>query len=611
MSYTDLNDPMNMGKEKNLLIQFDKISLVDAPEIPYVPLLFSIERDKVKSREELYGISSILKPLLSKISQSKITDIEIFEGLLYSFSPINEFGISVYINPEYFESIYSQVDLERLVGYTLLSTNPLSKYIAGKEGFEVKYVENIAIVPLDFVYFQDFEFTLNNYIRKGLFVYEFSPFDSDDYEVVKQICKMFDIEIVNKKDPFSWILLTHVDFTTSAEVWIRNNIPLVKMGKFPSFTLHLGAVVKSEYQNDYNRQHGELYTKHLIKYFALMAFAQLSDTYSEIKPFIYNLQVNSDYSVTLNLPSISLIREFSNTFDSIYDNANVLLAKNLNEAIIKRYIISNVDPDSYPISISGEGQEIIIHRSPLANTYPSPFDFSEENMIKSAKELEDKMKIFYRTCHDNLEPVSLEEINNMKLEDLLNLIPITENNITYCFSKETIEKVDSNPLTRTPLSEEIKQRFEKMEYGLRGYFDVGILFGLYSNDTDQVVDYSKFGLTQVVRIPVEAEHRKLYGNLFLVKVLFADGTESDLFEISLPTVNLEKIDELKYTVDKLWNSGFFLNAWLKFLLHSDEYEEKNFFVFINKDILLHAKDSIYDGEKALNFLNVELKLLAN
>ena len=608
MAYTDLNDPMNVG-EKEAKIQFDKISLVDASEIPYVPLLFSIERDKVKSGEELYGISSILKPLLSKISQSKITDIEIFEGLLYSFNPINEFGISVYINPKYFESIYSQVDLERLVGYTLLSTNSLSKYIAEKEGFEVKHVENIAIVPLDFAHFQDFEFTLNNYIRKGLFAYEFSPFDSDDYEVVKQICKMFDIEIVNKKNVFSWILLTHVDFTISPEVWIRNNIPLVKMGKFPAFTLHLEAVAKSEYQNDYNRQHGELYTKYRIKYFALMVFAQLSDKYPEIKPFIYNLRINADYSVTLNLPSISLTPEFSNIFDSIYDNANVLLAKDLNEAIIKKYIISNVDSDSYPIIFSDEGktQQIIIHRSPLASSYPSPFDFSAQNMMKSAKELEDKMRIFYQTCHDNLEPVSLEEINNMRLEDLLHLIPITENNVTYCFSKETIEKVDSNPLTRTPLSEETKQKFEKLEYGLRGYFDVGVLFGLYSaEEGEEIADYSKFGLTQVVRIPVEAEYRDLYGNLFLVKVLFSDGTESDLFEISLPTVNLEKIDELKNAVDKLWNTGFFLNPWQKFLLSSDQHEEKNFFVFVNKEILMHAKDSIYDGDKALNYLNSQL-----
>ncbi len=601
--YTDLNDPENTkGKP---LITFDKISLVDSefpPEAPYIPLLFSIERDKIGKREELYGILSILKPVLSKISQNKIIDIEIYEGLLYSFNPINEFGISVYINPKYFESIYSQIQLEKLVGYTLLSTHPLTSYIAEKEGFEVKYVEGVGIVPLDFAHFQDFEFTLNNYIKKGLFAYEFSPFDSDDYEVVKQICKMFDIEIVNTKNKFSWVLLTHVDFTMSPDVWIRNNIPLVKMGKFPIFTCYLEAVIKSEYDNDYNRKYGSQYTGDIVKYFALLTFAQLSDKFVGIKPFIYDLRVNPDHSLNVQLPSMSLIHEFQDIFNEMYNpNITVLLSKNLNEAILKRYVIQQVDPNAYPIIFSGQGEEIIIHRSPLANVYPSPFNFD----VSISAELENKMRQFYKNCHDNLEPVSLEEIDKMDLFSLLTLVPITENNITYCFSKETIEKVDTNPLTRTPLSEETKRKFEKMEYGLRGYFDVGVLFGLYS-DSEEKIDYSKFGITQVVRIPVNENERELYGNLFLVKVLFADGTESDIFEISLPTINLEKIDELKHIVNALWNIGFFLNSWQKFLLFSDQYEEKSFFVGTSQQILLHAKNSIFDGDKALNYLNLQL-----
>ncbi|GAH93141.1 unnamed protein product, partial [marine sediment metagenome] len=67
------------------------------------------------------------------------------------------------------------------------------------------------------------------------------------------------------------------------------------------------------------------------------------------------------------------------------------------------------------------------------------------------------------------------------------------------------------------------------------------------------------GIPSVRRI--KSENRELTGNLFIVEIIFSDGTVTPLFEISLPTVGLEKIDLLKEYVDKLWYKGFFLNYW--------------------------------------------------
>jgi len=63
---------------------------------------------------------------------------------------------------------------------------------------------------------------------------------------------------------------------------------------------------------------------------------------------------------------------------------------------------------------------------------------------------------------------------------------------------------------------------------------------------------------------------------------------------------LEKLDELKLYVEKLWYSGFFFNYWVssvnKFL------NLKSFPVLITDEIILQGKDSIFDGNLTLEYL---------
>ena len=575
-----------------------------------IPLILSIDRSLISSREEAFGIISILKPLVSKICKVKVIDIELLEGLLYSFYPIDELHNPVYIAEEATEAIYSQIDIPSLVGYTFLSDHPLARYVVEKEGIEkVKYAENIAIIPLKSEYLfempdiiESFEFTLQSYVRRGIFAYEFGPFDTDDFEIVLQICKQFDIKVVNRKDFSKWILLTENDFSISPETWIRNAIPLVRMGQFPFFTLTMESVIEKTFNNDYERKYGDIDQKYVIKYVACLSFADLSDRFSYMREFIYSLRVNSDYSISVQLPSYELVREFEKKFNENFEKLyTVVVCENLEDAVIKRYIVQTVDDDAYPMVFSN----ILVHRSPLAKLYPSPFNFDEKNMKEKRDELEIKMRQFYKTCHDNVEPILLEDIDATNLNELLNLIPIRENNITYCFSKDTISKVESNPMTRTPLSDEVKKRVAFGEFGLRGYFDVGVLYGLYESDEmnkDKEKDYNELGFIHVVRIPVEREYRELYGNIFLVKVEFMNGIENDLFEISLPLIELHKIDELRSYVEELWKRGLFISPWAKAL------NEENFSVITTNPILLRAKDSIFDGNKALEYLRLQLQI---
>jgi hypothetical protein len=626
MFYTDLYDPsFEAEKEDKELRRYDKISLLPKTNkkfVEYIPLSFGVESGKIKNREEIYGIISILKPLLSKICQVQVTSIEFIESTNgVSFNPITEFGISVYINPEYYNHIYSQIDIYKIIGYTLLSESSLSRYVQKTNNFpfSIKYINGIAIIPITPVeikteasetHIDRFGFAVDTLINEGYFTYSFSPFDTDDHDYVKQLCKMYDISIIDTEDFSCWILRSTNDFRISSETWIRNNLHNIKSGNFPTFTIPF-----IRYDGDYIRRYGDIYEKYVINYFALLTFAQLSDVNPILKSHIYRLKVLSDNSISVTLPTYSMVLKFKELFEELYQSKTrytIEKCESIEDAFYKRYVIQQVDSDAYPIAFStsstdktpfstdksdSESGYIVIHRSPLAMVYPSPFIFN-----KNLEALENEMRNFYKKCHDNIEPVSLENISSMTLSELIRIIPITENNVTYCFSEDTLSKIETNPLTRTPLSKETKEKLEKLEYGLRGFFDVGPVFGLSadSKKNPKNGDFSDFGVVKVVRIPVKKEHRDLYGNLFSVQVIFSDGTESDLFEISLPTINLEKIDELKSYADKLWIRGFFINDWQKELIKN--LNMRSFYISTNDPILLQAGGSIYDGERALNYM---------
>jgi len=73
-----------------------------------------------------------------------------------------------------------------------------------------------------------------------------------------------------------------------------------------------------------------------------------------------------------------------------------------------------------------------------------------------------------------------------------------------------------------------------------------------------------------------------------------------LFEISLPTIELERIDRMKEAVKKLWPEGYFLSDWASAIyLYSNL---SSFPIIITSPVLKRAADSIYDGNVALEML---------
>ena len=566
-----------------------------------------------------------------------------------------------------------------------LQVNPVEEKIQQNiNETEVRYIkikdETIAIIKISSFYENmkedeheptDFVGEVNDKIAdlvsKGYFNYPFGVFDVEDHELIIELCEMFNIEIIDSRDLSNLILRlpqnidtnvanasspSDVDFRITPREWLFQNLQRIKNGEYPLFTFY-----PQIFYGDYNRLYGKSNIDIILKYATNLVYAELSDEHEIIKPFARDIQVHTDLSVTVALPTYDLVKDLKERLQKklksgislgkqdkvplgqlennrVYGAWNIEPCKNLKEGIIKRWIVQTVDDDAYPMIFKDfTNNEVLIHRSKKGIQYPSPFNFSKNNMEEAEHLLQTALVTYYtnplfngKICHDDLEVVTLETISEMNLDDLLKLIPITESvrssskdQITYCFSAETLSKLENkiNPVTRSPISEEILSQVNNLELGLRGLFDVGPLFGLYSEYPKKVlvppiVNNKLIGIPNVVRVSsINTDHelvqkeRELVGSIYLIEILFEDGTSTPLFEISLPTIGFQQLDNLKEVVNELWDQGFFLSYWTsaiqKYLIGKSS--RRSYSVLIQNPILLNANSSIKDGERALEYLN--------
>jgi len=618
--------------------------------INYIPVSLSLNKPDISDQlvlgSYLEGVRDIIKIATDILLETPVEYVEMIEREdTYIFNPITEFGESVFINPNYVSDFYDLINPDQFLGYTLFNTSLLTRYVLERwynnsyyvsEDINVKYIKlknyTIPLIPIGGnTYLQndynkirdDMDMEIRSLERQGYFGYRFGIHDLEDIELVKELCLMWNIKIVDESDFSILILQTDTDFSIRPEEWLRKNTQLIKAGQFPIYTLR--GEFQYSYYADYQRRFGQVYKDVILKYVAYLAYADLSDQDNElISPFISLIQINEDLSINVSIPTIDLadklVKNIENILEQGISGVNnktgsawlVEPCKDLQDGIIKRWLVQNIDNNAYPMLFKDvSGNEIMVFRSRLGIKYPSPFNFSKEHIEKSKKSLLEALRKYYsekQVCHDDLEPVELEKISTMTLNELLRLIPVTQNKITYCFSVDTLSKLDKfeNPLTRQPFSEKTLLRMRYLEEGWRGLFDIGPIYGLYDDVPVKVNIPTTVGITEIKRIRTDPEQRKLKGLLFLVEVFFRDETIEPLFEISLPTVGLESIDQLREYVDKLWKRGYFLNYWTsavqKYIVPS---KTESYSVIVVNDILRRASDSIFDGNIALEMLRRE------
>jgi len=230
--FTNYHDPEVKHTKGNFQVKYDKgitSQYVDTIVDAYVPVTLTIEKEKIKETH-IPGLTSILKPAIEKLLHTKIQNIEvIYRQDYYVFNPINQFGTSVYENADYLNRFYKTLDLENLSGYTLLTDSPFARYTLQNMSVEnVRYFLNMAILPigdmstLELLALQgDIDLKISTLELQGYFTYHFGIFDLEDQELVRELCMLFHIQIVDDTDVSTYILQTDVDFYTTPETWLR------------------------------------------------------------------------------------------------------------------------------------------------------------------------------------------------------------------------------------------------------------------------------------------------------------------------------------------------------------------------------------------------------
>lgn len=648
---------LEITDNKNDII--DKIA-----EISYVPIISSINKSNlpmdprsIVKASYIEGVREIYAALINYIFYSDIKDrtsnpnisanVEITE---YKdeiiLDPISYIGSPVYENPLYIEDFINKYDMNKYIGYQILSLDSLTRFALETWYKKNEYVpsdinpiyllegkNNLVLFPVGRNTYEQDNFNsirnrLDGYIislrRDGHFTFDLSIHDLENIELIKELSLLWNIDIVYENNFFNNIVLkTNVNFGISPEKWLTINVEKIKAGNIPTF--NVSGVWQYYYFNDYERIYGKYLKSIYIKYGAYLSYSKLALEHDNvfIQSFTKNISVADDLSINVDLPNYNLVKkfkeyllmEFSGSHESVsnFEGFSIWVTEpciNLEEGVVKRWIVQQIDPSAQPMIFKNEEDEneILIFRSPLSINYPSPFVFTKDKIDKGKETLLKSFQSFYSDCHDSFEPILRDKIDELSLHDMMRIISIQENNIKYCFAQSTLEKLDKpiHPLSRNPLSEKTISMIKNLNDGLRGLFDVGELLGLYPDIPHKTLVKPNLGVTYVERISTDSLMRDLVGNLFQVMVEFKDGTTSHLFKISLSPVNLSEIDELKRYVNRLWSKGFFLNYWNsaveKYLTLSDNKIKSYSVIVINK-ILNHAGDSLTDGGIALEYLH--------
>lgn len=649
-----LNNVANIDQNEERL--FEIIDLVSYyPVLLNFPNLILKNSDQLSSY--INGFGNITKSLLSKYLKITVSDYnytDVGNNLIFSY--VGEKGKNIYASSKTLQIIHDQIVPTELFGYQMLSDNPMVLYCLENLYEEKEYVPSdinikiisgiygdIFIMPVgsDIAEFNKYKSIKENILmdleqkeNSEYFNIVLSYNRESDVTLINELCMLWNTEIVfqNKdmENGKTYLVLKHdnIDFGTKPSIWFENNVELIRNGYIPKITLY------GSWQQNINSKLSMNYGSYqdiYVQYGAILAYKLMSDDDNFLIQFSQNIKVNNDYSITLSLPSYDHVLTFRENFNKIYYGSDGLEHYGLeswslyscgNDSIVncmvKRWYVQNIDSNSNPMilpRVSNDSNEnVLIFRSPISSYYENnknPFDLSSyfpnnnvgnnKNGMKALFEnnteiFKNEMKQYYEKCHGDMENVALNKISSMKLEELIELVEIKEkNNPTYCYSYETILKLDRNinPMTRNPISKDVIIKSIFIEWGWRGLFNIGALKGLYENYPN--ADEKVLPTDGFVNINEYME------NKYSVNVGFSDGIQTDLFEIDGVNRN-----DLQITTTKLWDDGFFLNDWNKSLV---KYANaKSYQINITDPVLANASVTKEDGLFALDYLKGMTKI---
>ena len=327
----------------------------------------------------------------------------------------------------------------------------------------------------------------------------------------------------------------------------------------------------------------------LLKYAALKAYTQLVLVNTTLAPYLTQVYIGPDLTISVPLSCAREADSFLQLFLGHLEGARFWsyeICENKEIGLLKRWKILTTYSHLTPIVMYIWGELFLVIDT--SNEIEGKEEFEVPAVTLEDREyLKAELNKFLSICHDNYDPISLENITDMNLEQLLSMFVVKANKVPYCFSNETLAQLTTpiHPINRAPLPQGILFHAEHQSYSYYGYYQLLFIPGLLPYITELTPIAPHIGT-----ISVEAVE-----DINVVNLVYPSGATDTIFEIEAgEVVSLEK------TVTRLWRQGWFLTEWASsYLLYKHKLSSQ---AIRSSKILGNATYSPAAGENALHYL---------
>ena len=489
----EININESLPYESFILPQFNpsKIILEYMGKISYQPTTFTVQFTDEPRGDVINGLVDIVRQyteLLLDTTVGKIETVQYIQpdspSILVKFIPQLLSGAGIFRQNTELIQLYQTVDLQSLIGYQVLSTDALLIYALSNmteiPPFERKNFYNITMVKLDRlrsgstapnVLENEHVFRINAYIERlryeGYFALPESLHNTPTYEqsvLYTELATMKKIPI-HQKDTIPIVLQSQLDFTIDIESWFNQSLNHIQTNSLPRFIItgwwQYDPSIGGPVSPDNNAFKAKIY------FAAYRAYIQLIAKNPILGTSIIDLRVLEDFSIEIPITSFNDVDIFRQALSITMTNIvqwYVTTNTSLFDSLIKRwYIIQNYKLPNMSILVNDI--EFLVVQTSRNDLITIPSDLTETRLS-----LNSSLRQYYsQLCNSDIEPITLEQISNLDLEDLLQLIIVQTGNTQYCYTSSSLSNLPrpTDPISRAFFTDKQTFMIYNDTWGLR------------------------------------------------------------------------------------------------------------------------------------------------
>jgi len=565
-------------------------------EIAFEPVVITmkIEHNREIEADIVNGASNLVQAFTNTLLNTEVLSVEetqyvIDNNKIIVFTPLLGTGSAIYRKSKYLGELLTICNLNKLAGYQVLTDDPLVTMVLNElesqdirlNKEEIKIINGLVLIKVGdkySIYKQVIVDYINTLRINGYFTIPTSldQMIGNRKKIYMEIAKMMNITYIEEPNK----LICKNDNKCDSQ-WFNQSYEQIITNSIPKY------IIEGEWQlNESWGNKNEIKVKLYLA--AFLAYSQLIKFNEILSDFITEIKIFDDLSIQIPITTLDDIINFEEQLMINMSNLiqwNVLKCDNFIDGLIKRWYITQKYQYLISLVIKIDNNEYLIINTPDRSNFDLPTNLSiaETSLTSYLKEQ------FYQ-CHDQLEPITYENINEMSLSQLINIIMIkdTPTSPTYCFLNENLQKLTVNPITRIPFTDETQRKIANHEWALRGIYSLNKLKGIITDNNVKTIIKPTSG--KVVITPNQIDNQLIQS----VDIQLDDTSYLFLFDIM--TKDTTKLYQL---VTKLWNCGWFLGSWGSALMKN--FNEISSHLNISCQ-LLRSSDSPDDGESTMRYL---------